>query len=351
MLRSSLLLVSVLAPLGALTLPSRLPEPSAAEQLAAAARTFLDTLDETGREKAALAFDDAERTTWNFVPGIYPGVPLADLDLAQRRAAHALLRAALGTQGTLKTLAIVRLEQVLRDRAARAGRTAEVAMRDPERYALAVFGAPDAEGAWGFRFQGHHVSLNFTVVEGRAVTATPKFFGANPHELREGPYAGERVLAAEEDEARQLLHSLSEEQRAIAVLADEAPADIILGPGREADLLGPPKGLAWADMTGDQQRMLFDLLAVYVRDFAPELVGQEMARIRNAGLDDVRFAWMGGTARGEPHYYRIHGPDFVVEYDNIQNGANHSHTVWHDLRNGFGGDLLRQHHEAAHRDR
>lgn len=345
--RRGLWLVAAIAPLTAIALP-RDPDPTAAQRLTAAARAFLAGLDADARAKAAQPFD-AERLRWNFVPGSYTGVPLADLDLDQRRAAHRLLREALGTQGTLKTLAVVRLESILRQRAEAAGRVAP--HRDPEHYALAIWGVPSDQDAWGFRFQGHHVSLNLTVVGGAAVAAVPKFLGANPHEIRHGPFRGERVLAAEEDAARRLLASLTDEQRATAVIAEEVPPDILLGPDKPLDRLGPPAGVAWAEMTGAQRRLLEELIDVYLTDLAPEIAAQQRERIRGDGYEDVHFAWVGGTERGEPHYYRVHGPGFAIEYDNVQDGANHSHTVLHDLRDPFGVDLLRAHREAAHRKR
>jgi hypothetical protein len=348
MLRPILLAVAALAPCVASLLPQRAAPATVAERLAAAAAGLLATLDDEARSRAVLAFDAEERTNWQFVPGVYPGLPLAALDLGQRRAAHALLRTALGTQGTLKTRAILGLEDVLRARAEAAGQAA--AHRDPERYALAVFGDPGRPEPWGFRFQGHHVSLNFTVVDAATVTSTPRFFGANPHEVRSGPYAGTRTLAEEEDGARAFLASLSEAQRQRARVAEEVPADILMGPGRDAEVLGEPVGIPWSALDQEQQIRLAAIVSNCLRDLDPEIARQELARARTA-YPGLHFAWIGSTEPGAPHYYRLHAPTFVIEYDNIQDGANHSHTVWHDLRNGFGGDLLRAHLEAAHRRR
>lgn len=345
MLRRALLAVAVIAPAAAFGL-DRAPAPAqVGARLAAAAGAFLDALPGELRGRTQLPFDGDERTDWQFVPGVYPGARLAELDLAQRRLAHALLREALGTQGTLKTLAIVRLEEVLRAAAEQAGRPAD--HRDPERYALAVFGEPGTGAPWGLRFQGHHVSLNLTVVDAATVTATPRFFGANPHELRDGPFAGTRVLADEEDAARRFVAALTDEQRGAAIVADTVPPDVVMGPGRSAELLGAPRGVAWADLDDTQRVLLAEIVSGCVRDLHPDIGRQELARLRTA-FGGIHFAWMGSTERGAPHYYRLHAPTFVIEYDNVQDGANHSHTVWHDLRNGFGGDLLRAHYESAH---
>jgi hypothetical protein len=321
--------------------------PPIGERIGTAARAFLEALDDDQRAAAALPFDGAERTNWQFVPGIYPGVRIGTLDLSQRRLAWRLLETALSSQGSLKTAAIIELETFLREASERAGKLDE--RRDPERYAIAVFGSPD-EGPFGFRFQGHHVSWNFTVISPDTVTSTPRFLGTNPHEVRSGPYLGRRVLGAEEDMARAFVLGLSKEQREKAILDEKVPADILTGPGRTADVLGTPKGIAFGDLDQPQKVQLLEILSESIRDLHPDLGRTELMRMRAPGYDGLHFAWIGSTDPGQPHYYRLHSPTLVLEYDNIQDGANHSHVVLHDLSAGFGGDLLRAHHEAAHGD-
>lgn len=329
-----------------LALLPRGPDP-AAMAMATAARAFLAALPPALKDKAARPLADAERTRWGFVPGDYAGVKFEDLDEAQHKAAHALLRAGLSARGYDKAMGIVQLEHVLRELETRDGRVP--VHRDPGRYALLVFGDPTDEGTWSWRLQGHHISLRFAVAQGRFAGATPAFLGTNPHELRQGDKAGQRVLGAEEDLARALLLLCDDAQRARVVLEAQAPADIVLGPARAADFLGAPQGLPWSAMNEGQRAVLWRLIEEFARNLRHEFADAELARIKASGVEAIHFAWCGGFERGEGHYYRIHGPHFVLEYDNTQNQANHVHTVWRDLERDFGGDLLRQHLEQ-HRD-
>lgn len=306
-----------------------------------AARAFLASLEPAQREKAALPFEAEDRTKWHFVPGPRKGLPLKEMNPPQRAAAHALLRTGLSSQGYLKATAIMSLDRVLREIEGNDS-------RDEELYYLAVFGAPDAAAPWGWRFEGHHLSLNFTPVTGAVVATTPLFLGANPAEVRTGPKAGLRVLAEEEDLARALLRSFDPEQRKAAVIAETAPADILLLPGRK-DGLGLPQGLPGSRMNDAQKDLLGRLLCVYTTRNLPDHHGAGAVPWLVEGLDAIHFAWAGGAEPGQGHYYRLHGKSFVIEYDNTQNGANHIHTVWHDLRNDFGADLLRKHYEDSHR--
>jgi hypothetical protein len=314
--------------------------------MAAAAGAFLEQLPAELRAKAAFALTDAEHRRWGFVPAAYPGVQLGELDGEQEEAAHALLRAGLSARGYDKAIAIVQLEDVLRELESRPDRVAT--HRDRGRYAVAVFGEPSASGTWSWRVQGHHVSLRFFVVQGRFAGCTPAFLGSNPHELRTGPARGKRVLGAEEDLARALLLLCDDAQRRAAVIDERAPADILLGPGRAADSLGAPVGLSWAAMSEGQRAVLWRLIGEFAHNLRAEFAERELLRIEAAGPDAIHFAWCGGVERGEGHYYRIHGPQFVIEYDNTQDGANHVHTVWRDLERDFGGDVLRQHLEQEH---
>jgi hypothetical protein len=319
-----------------------------ARAIAEAAAAFVQSLGPGEREKAVAPFDSPQRTEWGFVPAEYPGLVLKDMDAGQRRAAHALLRASLSSQGYLKATAVFALDAVLRALEEQAGRQAP--HRDPERYWFQVLGDPGGDQPWGWRVQGHHVSLHFTTAGG-VVAHSPFFLGANPAEVRSGATRGLRVLGAEEDLGRRLWRSLDEGQRQQALLAVKAPADVILGPGRKADFLGPPKGLPVGAMDEAQRGIAALLLDEYVHNLRREVAERSLRRIRAAGVDQIRFAWAGGDEPGQGHYYRLHGPTFVVEYDNTQNGANHVHTVWRDLTEDFGEDLLRQHHEREHRRR
>ena len=316
-----------------------------AREIAARAQAFVQGLDAGQRERAVVAFASEQRTSWGFVPNEYPGLALRDMTLPQRQAAHELLRATLSSQGYLKTTAIFGLETVLRALEDLPARPAT--HRDPERYWFQVLGDPAGAAPWGWRVQGHHVSLHFTTVAG-VVAHTPFFLGANPAEVRDGAARGLRVLGAEEELGRRLWKSLDEDQRKVALLDVKAPSDVILGPTRKADFLAAPKGLAVGSMTGEQSAIFATLLDEYVLNLRKGLAESTLREIRAAGLEQIRFAWAGGGEPGQGHYYRLHGPTFVIEYDNTQNEANHVHTVWRDLKNDFGEDLLRQHHEREH---
>jgi hypothetical protein len=214
---------------------------------------------------------------------------------------------------------------------------------------VSIFGEPRAAGPWGWRFEGHHISLNYTIVDGRIVAPTPTFFGANPAEASLSPVAMLRPLAGVEDLARELVHALDEGQRAHAVLAPTAPPDILTSnlPHVEGELL--PKGLAAERMAAPQREVLAALIGEYIHRMPDELAEVEAARLQRDGLTGIHFAWMGGLERRQGHYYRLQGPRFLVEYDNTQNDANHIHSVWRDPANDFGAHLLAQHYAGAHR--
>lgn len=305
-------------------------------ELADATEQLLTSLSPELRAKATFAFDGAERTDWHFIPKDRVGVSLKEMSWQQRRAAHRLLRTALSNKGYLKATTIMSLEQVLRVL------ENDAARRDQEKYWFSVFGKPGHEKPWGWRIEGHHLSINFSSVSGVIAASTPLFLGSNPAEIRSGPRAGLRVLSAEEDLARALVESLDEGQRAKALIATEAPRDVITAPGAKIDL-GDPAGLAHSEMTTQQREGLWRLITEYANNLRIELADEELTQIQDAGRRNIYFAWAGSVESGEGHYYRIHGPTFIIEYDNTQNGANHVHTVWHSLTNDFGLDALKKH--------
>ncbi|GMV26289.1 MAG: hypothetical protein AMXMBFR58_23200 [Phycisphaerae bacterium] len=315
------------------------------DRLASTAAAFIATLSDDQRPRAVFAFDAAGRTDWHFVPRDRPGLKFSELSDESRRAVHALLRSALSGQGYLKTTGIIQLEQVLFDSEVAAGR--DPAWRDPGNYTIAVYGDPGAKQPWAWKFEGHHICLNYTSAADD-VAVTPAFLGANPAVVQTGPRAGLSVLVAEERIGRELLGSLDAGQRTQAVISDSAPNDIVLAPRRPLDL-GTPRGVTYASMTADQRAIFERLLAEYIGNLEHDLAQQQWDRIREKGLDEARFAWCGSDQPGRPHYYRIHGPGFVIEYDNTQNNANHVHTCWHDLERDFGADLLKAHYEHGHR--
>jgi hypothetical protein len=324
-------------------------EPAVAVDSAAMRAAVIAWRDALGPEltkKATFTFEGPERTDWHFIPKERVGVKWDDMNLEQRRAAHSLLRTALSSQGFFKALTIMSLEQELRRM--EADRPDVEQIRNPEKYWFALFGDPSSKDPWGWRVEGHHLSLNFSSVTGQVVSVTPAFFGTNPAELRSGPRTGLRVLGAEEDLGRELITSCSPEQLKTAVIDETAPGDVIALPGLEIKF-GEPEGLSAEEMTDDQQSLLRKLLEELIGNFEGELKDKTFHELEHAGFDKLYFAWAGSLDVGKGHYFRIHGPTLVIEYDNTQNDANHAHLVWHSPGNNFGADFLRRHYaESPH---
>lgn len=313
--------------------------------MAKAATSFLDALTPEQRDEATFKFDGKERTDWHFIPKERLGVAFKEMSLEQRRAAHQLMKSALSQKGYLKSTTIMSLEQILR--VLEADREGTIERRDQEKYWFAVYGEPGSEKPWGWRVEGHHLSLNFSSVSGAIVSSTPFFLGANPAEVRTGPRAGLRVLGIEEDKARQIMKSLGGKLGKAAIIAVEAPADVLTVPGHEIDL-GAPVGVSLGELKKGKQRAVFGLVRELISNLRGELAQAELKAIDDAGREKIHFAWAGSLEPGEGHYYRIHGPTFIIEYDNTQNEANHAHIVWHSMTNDFGLDTLKKHHEQHH---
>lgn len=316
---------------------------AAPEEMAAAAKSLLAALNDDQRAKAAFAFDADERENWHFIPKERKGLTLKEMIPAQRHLAYALLNTGLSQRGFGQATTIMSLEQILQNME---GPTRKFP-RDPELYHVSIFGTPDEKGTWGWRVEGHHLSVNFTIVDGKVAAGTPSFMGTNPAEVRTGPRAGLRVLGAEEELGRDLVKSLNEAQRKVAVIDTKAPDDILTLATRKADL-GKPVGLPLGELNADQHALAVKLIRAYVDRLRWEVASADFAKIEAAGLDNIRFAWMGGFDRGQRHYYRVHGPTFVLEYDNTQNDANHVHAVWRDFAGDFGRDLLAEHLKSDH---
>lgn len=318
--------------------------PAAASPMEKAALELLEQLTPDQKKEATLPFDDDERSYWHFTPSPHRGLTWEHMSPAQRNAMTGLLETGLSKKGLDKTREIMALELVLRDIE---DRGSDDRYRHPELYYLLVFGQP-GEGPWGWRFEGHHVSLNYTSV-GDQLSVTPAFMGANPAVVPDGPEKGKRVLAKEEDLARNLLASFSSEQMKQVLISDMAPKDIVTGMERKA-ILEKQEGLSYKDMKNNQQQLLKALVQNFLDDMEKGVAKEQLNRIEAEGWDNIYFAWAGETEKGpgKAHYYRVHGPSLLIEYDNIQNNANHIHTVWRDLKNDFGEDLLKHHHDTKH---
>ena len=315
-----------------------------AAAMSGAAQKWLSSLNEDQRGRAVFAFDSDERLRWHFVPNemhARKGIQIKEMTEPQRALAHALLKTGLSARGYLTATEIIALENVLQVVEGPQRRFP----RHPEDYHFTVFGTPGDKKAWGWRFEGHHISLRFDVVNGETTASSPAFLGSNPAEVREGPQKGKRVLAAEEDAGRALLEALTPEQRQIATVLPEAPNEMLTSNIAKADPLSPA-GVQASAMTPPQREKLMALIEVYTGVMAPDVAAERMARLRKAGLDKISFAWAGGAEKGKKHYYRIQGPTFLVEYDNAQNDGNHIHSVWRDFDGDFGRDLLREHLKA-----
>jgi len=311
-----------------------------AESMALATTDFLESLNEKQRNQATFPLEAEERVNWHYVPVERKGLALRDMRPDQQHLAHGLLSTGLSHQGYLKAVQIMSLERILWELENQAPR------RDPEYYLITVFGKPEAEGTWGWRFEGHHLSLNFTIVDGELIAETPAFWAANPGKVETGGRAGLRVLAGMEDLARELAQSLDEEQWKKALIADQAPRDILTGEKPKVEPL-ERKGILYGDLTEAQQDQLWEVIDAYLQKHRESLAEKERRDVHDE-IEDVRFAWAGGLQFGEGHYYRVQGNSFLLEYCNIQNGAMHPHAVWRNFGEDFGRDLLREHLRRDH---
>jgi Protein of unknown function (DUF3500) len=324
----------------------RLPAPARADDaardtFARAATAFLAALEPRQRRRALLPFSHDERRNWHYLPRRREGVPFKELSPPARTAAHALMKAGLSVVGYEKALNIMRLEEVLRE--------IELLgfLRDPDNYSVTIFGPPDAQAPWGFRLEGHHLSLNYTIVPGRPVAVTPAFMGANPATVPTGPHQGLRTLREEQELGLALARAIEPSLRPRLVIAGRSFGDIVSGPGRGEDLRSPT-GLALGELAADLRSLAMRLVETYALNMRAGIAEAELQKMREAGIERIHFAWAGPVDPTQPHYYRLHGPTLLIEYDNTQNDANHIHTVWHSPQNDFGADLLRAHYLSGH---
>ncbi|HWO11956.1 MAG TPA: DUF3500 domain-containing protein [Polyangiaceae bacterium] len=327
-------------PLSVATVGARAAEPTAS----AAAQELVALTAGEARAKLLQPFSDEARSDWSYVPRERAGVAWKELNPAQRTAATTLLRTALSAPGLDKIHAVMALEIALRELESGSPR------RDPENYAIAIFGTPSASGeAWGFRLEGHHLSLHFTLQNDRFLSTLPQFMGSNPALVPRdmpggGPRAGTRVLGEEEDLARRLMGALDPARAALAHFDTRTYGDIY---SKNAKTLQPmsPVGVEFRALPAAEQATLLRLIAVFASHLRPELSEARLARVRSGGLDSIRFGWAGSLERGKPFYYRIQGATFLIELDN--SGGNHIHSVWRDFEGDWGRDVLGEHYRNA----
>lgn len=309
-----------------------------------AARQFLSSLTPAQRKAVVAPFADAGREQWHYVPdGMWQrgGLTIGELTADQQAGLHTLLRAYLSQAGYQKTLDVIALEGIL------AQLENNPTYRDPERYHISFYGDPAASptSPWSWKLEGHHLSLNFTVV-GDTIAYAPRFYGANPATVPRGERAGFRALKSEADLGLQLINSLTAAQQKTAILQATTYRDIVSGHAPRVSPLSP-RGLAATELTPAQHELLFRLIDAYLSALPGAVAEQRLALIRANERSDLHFAWAGATEAGRPHYYRLQGQSFLIEFDNSQNGGNHIHTVWRDFDGDFGRDLLREHYHSS----
>ena len=303
---------------------------------------FLDSLNQEQRAKVQFSFDDASKTFWHYFPASMTprtGIQLMDLNSKQKQLFTVLLQSFLSETGYIKTQKIIDLENILLEA------TGDSIMRHPEKYAIAFYGNPEKDSLWAWSFEGHHISLNFTVLNG-TVSASPRFLGANPATISSGKRQGERTLDREEDLGFELVNSLSEEQKKTAIFQERSPFDIVTTNAPEVEPLNPV-GIKFAELNDDQQIIFLKLINEYLSTLPSEQARNRLAQIQEEDLTSIRFGWAGATALGKGHYYRIQGKSFLIEFDNTQDNANHIHSVWRDFDGDFGKDLIRDHYKNA----
>lgn len=303
---------------------------------------FLRSLNDEQRKKVQLPFNDSSKNNWHYFPAtMWPreGLQLQELNPSQKELFFKFLGNYLSESGYTKARKVLNLENVLAEIEGNS-RT-----RDPEKYHITIYGNPGKDRLWAWSFEGHHLSLNFTI-SNRTVSMAPMFFGANPAIIKEGKKKGEKTLGNEEDIAFKLINLLTSKQKVIALIQIKAFVDIVTSNSSKVDPL-EPVGIRMKDLTSDQQAILLDLINDYLSNMPPELATKRMDNLKKEELNEIRFGWAGATQPGEPHYYRVQGKTFLIELDNTQDYANHIHSVWRDFDGDFGRDLIREHYQNS----
>lgn len=330
-------------------LPESAAAPAVARAMRSAATELLAATPAAEQAQLAFNFDDSLRSDWHYIPRRRAGLAFKDMSEPQRRAARALLQAPLSARGLAQVDEVMALEAVLR--VLEAGSS----LRVPQNYAVAVYGKPAGDGAWGWRIEGHHLSLHFTVDGDGVVSTLPQFMGANPAKVaaavpvgRDGPKPGSRALGAEEDAARALLASLSPAQRTQAVISPRPYGDIVSRNAARASALDKA-GIGYAALNADQRVALLGLAGQFAASLKPALAEARLQRVRAGAVEALQFAWVGALDPGQGHYFRIQGSNFLIEYDN--SGGNHVHSVWRDFDGDWGRDALAEHYRRGRQAR
>lgn len=318
-----------------------------AQDLSDKANHFLSVLSPELKSQTLFALEDKERVNMNFIPIIRKGPTFHDFSEKQKQAALDLLKASLGQEGYRKSIEIMELEKVLIIIEANKFKMQDGSRRDPLNYHFCIFGVPSSTSIWGWRFEGHHLSLNFMSKDGGIASSTPSFFGSNPGVIQIEEQKGKEVLKAETELGFRLVKTLNENQLKVARFSESAPRKIITGTNVKVEGI-EPKGISITELDESQKKIFMDLLNVYIDNYELGFSKTLRAKIENAGFENLYYAWAGGLERGTGHYYRIQGPMLLIEYDNIQNNANHVHSVVRDLTNDFAEDILKAHYQNEH---
>lgn len=319
-----------------------------AQSSVTAANRFIDMLSAEQKMETVFPFDTEERYNFHFVPLQRKGITFNEMNPAQKQAALDLLKSCQGEEAFRKTNEIIQLEIVLK---ALENRKPEDNYRDPGNYHISVFGIPSAENIWGWRFEGHHISFNFSFNKQKLSSGTPAFIGSNPAIVLSGPEKGKQVLKDETELGFALLHSLQNNQLAKALIDTVAFKDILSFDKRNA-MMGQPAGIRYAELDAKQKAAMLALVKLYVNRFTKLFANDMLKEIQQNGLDNLWFAWAGSQEQqlGKGTYYRVQGPTILIEYDNTQNNANHIHSVLRDLKHDFGGDELLEHYKNGHKN-
>jgi len=312
------------------------------------ANHFISLINESQKLNTLFPFDGEERYNYHFVPFERKGITFNEMNADQKTAAFDLLKTCLSEAAYKKTKEIMQLENVLIELEKR---KPDDHFRDPGNYHISIFGIPSAKTIWGWRFEGHHISFNFSFDKKNLSSGTPAFLGTNPAIVLSGSKTGTQVLKDETERGFALLNSLSKTQLQKTIIDTVAYKDILSFDKRNA-MLGDPAGIKYSDLNKSQQALLLQLVSAYVHRFTTLFADKMLKEIQQAGLDKLWFAWAGHTkaemGNGNGSYYRIQGPTILIEYDNTQNNSNHIHSVLRDLKHDFGGDDLLEHYKNDH---
>ena len=294
------------------------------------------------KEKAVFSFEDMSRYLWHYVPGSMMariGISIKELDSIQKQYFYALLKTHLSEEGYKKTQAIMNMEYLLKEL------EPNNVHRVIENYFISIYGNPVKDSSWGWKLTGHHIALNFTIVNDELAYA-PFFFGIYPAEVKEGANKGLRIIKDEEDLGFQLVNSLDAQQKQTAIFELQAFKDIVTTNATEVSPL-KPVGIFAKALTPSQKELLSKLIASYLLSMPTDIAKKRIEKLTKEDFGAIRFGWAGDTVSGKPHYYRIQGKSFLVEFDNSQNNANHIHEVWRDFNGDYGLDLLKVHYQNA----